>query len=377
MNCNPRIITDNTIKFFDKVGVKCANMELNSTWWANDQPSVDAANNCLGFQKVPDAVICQGSNEKVRRVCRCSAPSPTERLFGTGYSQGYANSQERPVFAFVYGGVSVAKMTHFWVTPAESNITFRYYVDGEATASIQFEPSMACGVGFHNQTAPWGTRWFGKGAKTGGWFWDLQVPFQRSIRITVQSDKRQILYLILRGEEGEVEIGGKTLPAKSKLFQQRTTGLVQPMEFVSVVDIPAGTRGMFFMHTLSFAASNLNSLEGCYHLYTPRNTSWPGLVMSTGTEDYFDSAYYFDAGTFHMPTSGFTHLVETEGRVTFSAYRFHDHDHIFFDDGLLFQWRNGDMDDASGIKCMILTGGKWNGHPGPAIVNVYAWAYVW
>jgi hypothetical protein len=29
------------------------------------------------------------------------------------------------------------------------------------------------GVGFDDQTAPWGTKWFGKGARTGGWYNNL------------------------------------------------------------------------------------------------------------------------------------------------------------------------------------------------------------
>ena len=31
-------------------------------------------------------------------------------------------------------------------------------------------------------------------------------------------------------------------------------------------------------------------LEGCYHAYTPHSAPYPGVVVSTGTEDYFDSA---------------------------------------------------------------------------------------
>lgn len=44
---------------------------------------------------------------------------------------------------------------------------FRYYIDGETTASIQFTPPMAAGVGFDDTQAPWGTKWIGKGAKDG------------------------------------------------------------------------------------------------------------------------------------------------------------------------------------------------------------------
>jgi hypothetical protein len=51
--------------------------------------------------------------------------------------------------------------------------TFSYYIDGETIPSIQFVPYMLVGVGFDDQTAPWGTKWIGKGAKGGGWYNNL------------------------------------------------------------------------------------------------------------------------------------------------------------------------------------------------------------
>jgi hypothetical protein len=58
------------------------------------------------------------------------------------------------------------------------------------------------------------------------------------------------------------------------------------------------------MTTLAVTSGNLNFLEACYHLHTPHDVPFPGVVMSTGTEDYFDSAYYFDGGPFRFPVSG-------------------------------------------------------------------------
>ncbi len=46
-------------------------------------------------------------------------------------------------------------------------------IDGENVASIQFFLDMLVGAGFDDQTAPWGTKWFGKGAKLGGWYNNL------------------------------------------------------------------------------------------------------------------------------------------------------------------------------------------------------------
>jgi len=50
------------------------------------------------------------------------------------------------------------------------NLKIRYYIDGETNASIEFTPSLACGVGFYDTQAPWGTEWFGKGADDAGWY---------------------------------------------------------------------------------------------------------------------------------------------------------------------------------------------------------------
>ena len=118
-------------------------------------------------------------------------------------------------------------MTHFWVTaptPVLRQTVFRYYVDGEEEASIEFIPSMACGVGSFDPQAPWGTKWFGKGAKDGAWFLNFKIPFQKSIRITVQhlSTSSGGFYLILRGAPNlPISIGGVTVPATAKLLLQK------------------------------------------------------------------------------------------------------------------------------------------------------------
>jgi hypothetical protein len=117
---------------------------------------------------------------------------------------------------------------------------------------------------------------------------------------------------IVRGAENvPITIGGITVPSTARLNLQVTNNTYAPLAYIPIINVKSGN-GLFFMHTLSFAAGNLNTLEGttliipnagsactasrwlrflagCYHAYTPYNTSYPGLLMSTGTEDYFDS----------------------------------------------------------------------------------------
>ena len=86
---------------------------------------------------------------------------------GTGLSGGTVTAEEQVLFN--HTAIHPGLMTHFWtagratfddITPFD-NITWRYYIDGEAEASIVFQPSLACGTGFDDQTGPWGIKWFG------------------------------------------------------------------------------------------------------------------------------------------------------------------------------------------------------------------------
>jgi len=281
--------------------------------------------------------------------------------------------------SFVNHGV----MTHFWATapnPVLEESIVRYYVDGETTASIAFYPPLACGAGFNDQHAPWGTKWFGKGAKDAAWYLNFKIPFSKTVRVTIQSmnGRKDGFYIILRGFPNTlpIEIGGVTIPNTGRLKLQVIDKDVSPIDWVNLVDVPTGS-GLFFMHTLAVKSGNLNFLEGCYHSYTPYGQAFPGTVLSTGTEDYFDSAWYFNAGQFWLPVSGYTHFQDDgKGTVTWSAYRFHEMDPLPFRDGFKFVWRNGDVVDAAGIKCFAQTGEK-AGNPTVSRVTSYAWVYVW
>ena len=117
-------------------------------------------------------------------------------------------------------------------------------------------------------------------------------------------------------------------------------------------------------------------MEGCFHLFRG-DEAWPGLLLSTGMEDYFDSAFYFNGGAFHAPVAGLTHKPGG-GDFSFSGYRFHEMDPLVFADGVRMQWRNSDMNDpATGLKCIKESGGPSAGDPQASVVGSYAWVYTW
>ncbi|CAF1580208.1 unnamed protein product [Didymodactylos carnosus] len=289
--------------------------------------------------------------------------------FGTGLSSQWLNPTETEIFSHTLDPSSTfGVMTHFWTTgdPAIDQAVWSYYIDGETSPSIQFVTYMLVGVGFNDQQAPWGTRWIGKGAQLGGWFNNFRIPFHKSIRITGQLPasipERKIFYVIVRGTENlPTNLGGFILPPQAKLILQKIENVkYQPIQFVPIVNIANGN-GLLFFHTLAVTSGNLNFLEGCYHAYV----------------DYSIPAYYFNAGQFHFDVSGYTHHKEENGTVEWSAYRFHDQDPIFFTNGFRFDWRNGDVVDDNGFKCILESGGHQAGSPTESTVTSYAWVYIW
>ena len=78
------------------------------------------------------------------------------------------------------------------------------------------------------------------------------------------------------------------------------------------------------------------------------------LFLSSGGEDYFLSAYYFNEGEFRTPNSGLTYY---DGAGGLSAYKTHDRDPIFFSDGLSLVWRNGE--DTTGCGDTMHCPNQW------------------
>lgn len=210
-----------------------------------------------------------------------------------------------------------------------------------------------------------------------------RVPFQKSIRVTgrlasTESGSRT-MWIIVRGAENlPTTFEGLTLPITARLLLQKIENRVyEPLDFVTVANVTSG-EGFLLSHTISISSASINFIEGCYHAYSEYNQSFPGEGISTGTEDYFDSAFTFDAGQFHLGVSGLTHFQkDNNGTFQLSAYRMHHLDPIFFNNGFRFVWRNGDMLDQRGIKCILESGGQIVGTPDKAIINSYAWIYLW
>jgi len=341
-----------------------------------------------------------------------AATFPALKTFGTGKSAFTLGSAESTVFEYALSADSAPDafgvMTHFWITgsPATStdNATIRYYVDGETTPSVEFKPPMAAGVGFDDAQPNWGTSKIGRGSDLGGWFVNIKIPFGRSVRTTIalaSGSKPAMAYVILRGcENMPIGVGALQLPPSARLRLHKIEGeTFAPFAFVPVVDLPTG-RGLIYMHAIAASSLSYNFWEGCYRLFTPHEQPFPGTVLSTGMEDYFDSAYGFHAGAFHLPVSGCTHRkvgawrgdsgghadggVNATRSLEVSAYRFHEEDPLFFDGGVRMSWRVGDYSNPhthpESPKCYINAPGPGDKPVGTVLnttVTSYAWVYTW
>jgi hypothetical protein len=88
------------------------------------------------------------------------------------------------------------------------------------------------------------------------------------------------------------------------------------------------------------------------------------LFLSSGLEDYFLGTYYFNRGRYHSNVAGLTHLnMETN---EFSAYRFHDDDPIFFQNGLRLVNKVGEQ-----LESVV------HHDPPRTRYSTYVWIYQW
>ena len=133
------------------------------------------------------------------------------------------------------------------------------------------------------------------------------------------------VYTIVRGQENvPLTIGGHDLTHEMPKLKTYSSNAVDKnsLEFTAIVNKTDGA-GVIWGHTLGIEGNpRFTYLEGCFHLVTPftqaasgsqeqmlgLSANFPGVTLSTGMEDYYDSSFYFHAGIFQLPVSGVTHM---------------------------------------------------------------------
>jgi hypothetical protein len=233
----------------------------------------------------------------------------------------------------------------------------RVYVDGEAVPSIDITLLELANIGVYNgqdgDAAPWGVGLFGHTANKGGVYSTVRIPFGASVRTTIESaqaDRGGTFWFIVRGLEAyPVVLGDLALPPAARLRLHRFDAPTLPNELVTLASVPRGVGGAVLATKFDAAGhgkqANMGYLEACMRAtFDGADPSAPPVFLSSGAEDYFLSAYYFNEGVFKTPQAGLTY--KAAGAV--SAYKVHDRDPILFADGLNLTFRNGEVTGGCG-----------------------------
>jgi hypothetical protein len=266
----------------------------------------------------------------------------------TGGNDDYVSIEpgQRAVLANIEGAGCVSRV---WVTVASPDLyilrraVIRMYWDGEEDPSVIAPVGDFFGVGFseyrHFTALP-------LGMSSGGYYCYFPMPFSKGARIEVENQSAKkinafyynITYHRFDKLEKESETGrfharwrhDRTMPGSNyTILEARGTG-----HYVGCNLNMQGVRPFSFWF-----------LEGDEMIYVD-GESHPPKIHGTGTEDYFNSGWYFLKGTFAGPYHGLTIKDPLQSRI--SAYRFHIEDPIPFKKNIRVTIEHGGENDAPG-----------------------------
>jgi hypothetical protein len=228
------------------------------------------------------------------------------------------------------------EVQRLWITVARSDrdylrrIALRMYWDGERNPSVEAPLGDFFGNGFtkkHYTSLV-------MGESSGGFYCYLPMPFRHHARIVVENGTGRAIDAFYYNID---LVTGLSLPRGVGTFHAwwhrdpRTTAKTPHL----IVD--ARGRGWFVgtsLNALSYA-KNLSFLEGD-EIFTVDGEQ---RGQGTGTEDYFNSGWYFDEGTYAGPYHGLILKDDTLGRI--AAYRWHIPDRIPFTSSLRIEIEHG------------------------------------
>lgn len=99
----------------------------------------------------------------------------------------------------------------------------------------------------------------------------------------------------------------------------------------------ANSSGLLYQVTLAGSSVNFHYLEACFRAVVDDEDNIQ--YLSSGTEDFFLSAYYYSGGQYHNGHAGLTYI---SGPGTMSAYKFFEDDPVMFTKSFKLLWRCGE-----------------------------------
>jgi len=296
----------------------------------------------------------------------CDRKAESLKSFGTSGKAVYPLEEGKEADLFTHTGKGC--LTHMWFGgnwEKYGKLRIRVYVDNEDTASIDMEMFLGHGIGFLDDTAPWGTKRIGKTGSPSGIYNNYHIPFGRQVRVTAQlppgdEGNPRFWYIIHGTENLPLSFSGVKLSDKARLKLYKLENYTaEPLEEFDI--FKTSNSGMIYQVTVAARSERLTYLESIVRGYNSQSD--PPLLLSSGLEDYFLGTYYFNRGLYHADEAGLTHLNIENG--TFSAYRFHEEDPLYFQDGFRLTLRCGEQTERETWKA------------DRTIYTTYVWAYEW
>ncbi len=230
-------------------------------------------------------------------------------------------------------------ITRIWVTIDSRDpwflrrLVLRCWWDGEESPSVEVPVGDFFGTGFgyvHYLSSY-------TGMSSGGYYCYFPMPFNKSARITVENQTGREVYALYY--QIEVQRFDQSLPEDMAYFHAfwKRELRTPPGHNYTVLD--AEGRGHFVGLNLSAQGygPGFGFLEGDEMVYVDDEEK--PSVHGTGTEDYFNSGWYFRNGTYAGPWHGLLVKNDSLGRI--AAYRFQISDAIPFRKSLRFTLEHG------------------------------------
>ena len=270
------------------------------------------------------------------------------KTFSYAIKDGQVEANQEKVLYKRQSGAGVVTLQWFASNIVGMNYEarIRIYVDEETNASIDYQLYLAHGIGsadsIEDTLVPWGTKRISHTAKGGGISNTYRIPFLKALKVTLTHPKGGTFWYIIRGVENyPLVVGDLLLPKTAKLkLYKNVNVLLKPLEFLTLASV-SDVAGLISQVTIAANSTDYNYLEACLRV---RVDGGDTSFLSSGTEDFFLSAYYFNKGIYHMDNSG---LTSKTGKGQMSAFKFFENDPLLFSKSVQLIWRCGELQSGN------------------------------
>jgi hypothetical protein len=219
-------------------------------------------------------------------------------------------------------------ITMFWTTISSSDkyflrhIVLRMYWDGEKDPSVEVPIGDFFGTGF--QYKQYITPFVGM--SSGGYYCYFPMPFNVSARVEVLNETGQVIpnfYYHIDYHQLAAPLDSTVAYFHAMWHREIRT---DPSHYFTLLEAEGEGQLVGINLNMQSYDGGLSFLEGDEMIYVDGEKE--ASIKGTGTEDYFNSGWYFNQGEFSAPYHGLILKDDSLGRI--AAYRFHILDCIPF-----------------------------------------------